>query len=90
MMHPFWSALLLAPVFAALPFASCAVESFHGVQSQPVVIWSQGTRLEGRLWRPEEAARRGEARPDVYRKRYGRASDLAIEWFQEHLSGDGS
>jgi dienelactone hydrolase len=58
-------AFVMTCIFAGLPFASRAVEGFKGVESQAVVIWSQGTRLQGRIWRPEEAAPGGEARPAI-------------------------
>ncbi|MBW2396289.1 MAG: alpha/beta fold hydrolase [Deltaproteobacteria bacterium] len=37
-----------------LPSAGCA-QLLYDVESKPVVIWSEGTRMAGTLWRPEKA-----------------------------------
>jgi dienelactone hydrolase len=37
-----------------LPSSGCAL--VYGVSSEPVVIWSEGTRLTGTLWKPKDVA----------------------------------
>ncbi|MCP5065548.1 MAG: alpha/beta fold hydrolase [bacterium] len=53
--RPFLALRTVAALIAiALPSSSCAL--IYGVSSEPVVVWSEGTRLAGTLWKPDDLA----------------------------------
>ncbi len=47
------SSLAAAAIGLFLPSGGCT-QILYDVESQPVVIWSEGTRMAGTVWRPEE------------------------------------
>jgi len=50
-----WFVPALLGVLLATPGASCA-QIVYDVSSRPVTIWSEGTRMAGTLWWPEDTA----------------------------------
>ena len=51
-MRPASLRLLVFLTIAIIPSSSCGL--VYGVKSEGVVIWSEGTRISGTLWKPKE------------------------------------